>query len=421
MKHMSEEERTLITISCEPFFLHYKKNNLVKDVFEELSEYTDCKSSKEVWTVVTALCQSYAKGMNGSLFPLNKNSYIKDNKTNPQGISYRKCIRVLNSLEENGYIEVYKGFYDHFKSVSVLSCIRPTSKLDSLFEGKVLKHTITQISDYLLVELRDSKSGELVTSTEKLRGIQGKRSLVKNMNKVLSSYDIRCKSVPVSASYKKVFTDSFELHGRWYSFGGLQTSRSYLRKYITINGVKTTEVDFKQMHPRLLMCLEGTYEGMDYDPYGDLSEILKCDKDTARKFSKLALMCLINAESLSKAKSAIFKKYKDDVSSGGDSTFRNIKMEKGTVNKVVDRLCELNKSISHYFGTPKLWAKLQYLDSQIASYIIERFVTLGKCILPWHDSFVVSVHDRDLLIDTMREGWEFVMGTRKNCFYDIEF
>ena len=64
---------------------------------------------------------------------------------------------------------------------------------------------------------------------------------------------------------------------------------------------------------------------------------------------------------------------------------------------------------------------LQHYDSEIASLIIDKFIKLGKCILPWHDSFVVQVSDRDLLIHIMREAWESVLGKRDNCFYDIEF
>lgn len=423
LKELTVEERTLITIGCEPFYISYKQDNKLKFIHTKLMEFFPQNHKKEVWVFITSAINPVKFNLSGSLFSLRKGDYTTANSRHGLGVSYVKCKRVIEKLDEEGFIDLYKGFYDHNTNTSLKSCYIIKQKLLDLFDNVDMVRVGRPRPVETFVELRDPETDELITELSKLRGIKDKRDLVKRYNTLLSTFDIRCKSHPVCAIYKRVFTGDLTRHGRWYSQSCLQTTRSVFRKYITIGGVKTTEVDFRQMHPRILMTLDKVYKPMSWEPYADISDITKDMSygKESRLLSKFAMMCLLNAKNQRAAKSALFKIYSDDQSKEGDRMFDNLKLEKGVITEIFKRLIHTNKEISHWFGKKDLWAILQHYDSEIAAYIIEKFTNLGKCILPWHDSFVVCIQDRDLLINTMREAWLHVMGDTRNCFYDIEY
>ncbi|AGH32185.1 hypothetical protein VPHG_00118 [Vibrio phage 11895-B1] len=419
LKNLSQEERTLITIGCEPFYISYKMDNQLKPIHDHLMQYFPSNHKKEVWVFICASVNPIKYNLQGSLFSLRKENYTTANKKNNTSISYVKCKRVVETLDQLGYITLYKGFYDHYKDLSLKSCFIIQHKLVNLFDSVNISRIGRPRPVETFIELRDSSSDELITELSKLRGIKGKRDLVKRFNELLLKFDIRCKLHPVCAVYKRVYTDDLLSHGRWYSQSSLQTTESSFRKYLTINGYKTTEVDFRQQHPRILLDLDCISKPMSWEPYVDIKDLTEEGDETnqSRSLSKMAMMCLLNADTLRSAKSALWKHY----DKFKQTHYNNVSIKEGIINKIFDRLVEKNKDIAHWFGKEGLWKILQHYDSEIAAFIIEKFISMGKCILPWHDSFVVVRQDRDLLIDTMREAWKHVLGSNKNCFYDIEF
>jgi len=417
LKDLSPEDRTLITIGCEPFYIGFNENKKLIPVHNHFMKYLPSNHKKEVWVFITSAINPIKKGLSGSMFSLRKANYTKANELNGSKISYVKCKRVVETLDKLGYINLYKGFFDLETNTSLKSCYTITDRLIEVFDKVDMERVGRPLPVATFIELRDSKTGDLITELSKLRGIKNKRELVVKYNKVLEAFDIRCKMHPVCAVYKRVFTDCLDKHGRWYTQSCLQTTRSEFRKHITINGMKTTEVDFKQMHPRILMEIDKVYKPMSWEPYCCIKDILGEGDDTnsSRLLSKYAMMCLLNSKDIKTAKAALFKIFSEK------SEFKGIRLGKGDITKIFDRLIEKNENIAHWFGKEDLWAMLQHYDSEIAAYVINVFTNLSKCVLPWHDSFVVSVNDRDLLIQTMRDGWKEVLGDNRNCFYDIEF
>lgn len=420
LKDLSIEERTLVTIGCEPFYIGFKQTPQFIKIHDHLMQYFSPNHKKEVWVFITACTQALKHNMKGSLFSLMKANYTEANKKNKSNISYVKCKRVVETLHELGYITLYRGFYDASSNTSLKSCFIISDKLNALFNTVDFNRYGRPRPVETFVEIRDSKTDELIVSLSKLRGIKSERELVKKYNDHLSKFDIRCKSFPVCAVYKRVYTDDLSKHGRWYTQSCLQTTRSEYRKFLTINGTKTTEVDFKQMHPRLLLDIEGINKPMSWEPYTDISDLLNDKEGTqSRLLSKLAMMCLMNAKDLKSAKSALWKIYSEDK----DTKFTSCSIVKGTntINKIFERLINKNSCISHWFGKKDLWAVLQHYDSSIAAEVIKDFIAADKCILPWHDSFVCQSGDCDFLIESMRNAWLKVIGRNNNCFYDIEF
>lgn len=421
LKTLSREERTLLTIRCEPFYIGFTENKVLSKVHSKLMENFHPNHKKEVWVFLTACSQALRYGSDGSMFSLRKENYTSANKRNGSNISYVKCKRVVETLDKMGLIVLCRGFYDHYSQTSAKSCFIMNKELIGMFDQTNLKRfgNPRPVSSY--VELRDSVTKELILDMHKLRSLSHKKELVRRYNEFLLLFDIRCKGHKVCTVYKRVFTDDVDQHGRWYSMSTFQTARSYLRQYITIDAIKTTEIDFRQMHPRLLLSLSGVYKPMSWEPYVDIQDLVGGEEGASRKLSKDALMCLINAESESKARSAFCKGFLDDC----EKEYKERRYKGCNISNKVDmifmRLKMHNHEIAHWFGKEKLWAMLQHYDSSIAEIILEKFMLLGKCCLPWHDSFVVEIGDRDLLIETMRDAWKQVLGDDKNCFYDIEF
>lgn len=417
LKDLSIEDRTMVTIGCEPFYIGFRENKKLTPVHNHLMRYFPNNHKKELWVFITSAINPIKKGLSGSIFSLRKSNYTKANELNGSKISYVKCKRIVETLDSEGYIKLYKGFFDAETNTSLKSCYLVTDKLINVFDKVNMERVGRPLPVTTFIELKDSKTGDIITELSKLRGIKSKRELVIKYNKLLETFDIRCKMHPVCAVYKRVFTDCLDKHGRWYTQSCLQTTRSEFRKHITINGVRTTEIDFRQMHPRILMEIDKVYKPKDWEPYCCIKDIIG-DFDgsvKSRLLSKYAMMCLLNSKDLKTAKSALFKIYSEK------EEFKNINLKKGGITEIFDRLIKKNSDISHWFGREDLWAMLQHYDSEIAAYVIEKFTDLGKCVLPWHDSFVVAIDDRNLLIETMKKGWKKVLGNNKNCFYSVEF
>ena len=69
----------------------------------------------------------------------------------------------------------------------------------------------------------------------------------------------------------------------------------------------------------------------------------------------------------------------------------------------------LHDRISRYFCSD-IGLKLQYLDSQITSDILDYFLDREIAVLPIHDSYIVAEQYEDELYEVMREKYRNRMG-----------
>lgn len=426
LKTLTREDRTLVTMSCEPFLLDYTETPAFKEVHEYLLSVVGYRQRKELWVFITACAKALKHGLDGSQFSRRKDNYTEANKIHGKKISYVKSLRVIDKLESDGYISIYNGFYDHDYKLGIKSCFLMDNILIKLFQGINYAKFGAKRPIETLVEIRDGTTKERITELSKLRGIKCERSFVESYNKHIGGFDIRCKGKKVCAVYKRVYSDDLFHAGRWYTQGSFQTAPVYLRPRITIDGYKTTEVDYKQIHPRIIYTLEGISKPRDWEPYQvDTFKVPTDGKDRSKEvrgFLKMGLMCLLYATDIGKACGALYKKLEKDITYNKEERqYTGIYMGKGDYKKLMNSLIERNKEIAHWFFKERLWAVLQNFDSRITAEILKDFMELGKCILPWHDSYVVEVSDRSLLIRSMNEAWESIFKTKNNCYVDVEF
>lgn len=197
---------------------------------------------------------------------------------------------------------------------------------------------------------------------------------------------------------RRVFSrGSMERGGRFYG-GWWQFIPSEFREFITINGLATVEIDFSELHPRLL------YMSQNLDPpTGDLYDVgLLIDGKpydatvepykTQRGIVKEVFNALLNDESGSYRLST--KKTKTVGISFG-------KLKKLILKRHPPLKAVLGNGVGLGF---------QYIDSQIAEIVMLDLLDKGITCLPVHDSFIVPRHQGQELADAMNKAFAAVMG-----------
>lgn len=197
---------------------------------------------------------------------------------------------------------------------------------------------------------------------------------------------------------RRVFSrGSMERGGRFYG-GWWQFIPSEFREYVTINGLATVEIDFSELHPRLLYMSQNLAP-----PTGDLYDIgLLVDGKpydanvepykTQRGIVKEVFNALLNDESGSYRLST--KKVKKVGLSLG-------KLKKLILKRHPPLKAVLGKGVGLGF---------QYIDSQIAEIVMLDLLDKGITCLPVHDSFVVPRHQGQELANAMNKAFAAVMG-----------
>jgi len=188
----------------------------------------------------------------------------------------------------------------------------------------------------------------------------------------------------------RVFTDNLKSGGRYYGPMWQMLSEE-LRKYLFIDGYPVVELDYSGLHLRMLYHLEG----MDYkgDPYGFGSK-------QERPYLKLVSLLMIN------------KKTRQGLLRAMKKTFAANQLDippDEEIERMVARFDAAHDRISRYFCSD-IGLRLQYLDSQITSDILDYFLDREIPVLPIHDSYIVAEQYEDELYEVMKEKYRDRMG-----------
>jgi hypothetical protein len=203
------------------------------------------------------------------------------------------------------------------------------------------------------------------------------RELIKHLGKRRSQGDCRVLNFTRVALHR-VFNNArteFDHGGRFYGGWWQSVPRSF-RKYITIDGRSTVELDYSGHHIRMLYAEAGLLT--PDDPY-DLPDFI-------REHQKEALLIILNAKS--------------DESAIGAMKNKGIK----NCNELLQALKTKHKPIADKFHSGLGWS-LQYQDSKIAEDIMLHLIERDICVLPIHDSFIVARDDIEELDLVMQ--WSF--------------
>ena len=134
LKHMSEQERIKISVRCEPFFLVSKQPRVFNYLFEAFKQYFESKKyDREIWLFITAITKAVKYGNTGTRFSFSKGHFVAANKVHKQKLNLVRALHVLEVLEREGYISVYKGYYNSQKD-RMTSCVLMCDKLLDIIE-----------------------------------------------------------------------------------------------------------------------------------------------------------------------------------------------------------------------------------------------------------------------------------------------
>lgn len=251
--------------------------------------------------------------------------------------------------------------------------------------------------------LLKNAEGELIAYKD-TQQTRDRRSMLDRVNSILSETDFRVAgnealsdgrwiktddtllSITQTAMHR-VFNGGWTLGGRFYGAFWMNMP-SDDRRHILIDGSETVEVDYDQLHARII------YAWAKKKLVGDAYLI----DGFERKIAKRAFFIIINAPTYLSAKGAVAKYL----------TKKN--MNPKLAGKLIAAIKERHKPVAKHFHSG-LGLQLQNLDSEMAEYVL-RVMTVQKGIpcLPIHDSFIVPAGQVKNLMRTMKAAYERFVG-----------
>ncbi|MBN9425770.1 MAG: hypothetical protein J0H09_04610 [Burkholderiales bacterium] len=328
----------------------------------------------------------------------SRKDYAPESRNNRIHLSYRLMVRVLDALVDLKYIYETKGFgknRNDEKSRGFVTRICATEKLVAVMNKHGMNQMFVSRWPSEMIELRDAQKQpvpfEETEDTQRMRkNIERinhalKRALVelyipdKGFRELHNRLARDFEREPLDLNNKflvRIFNGSFDNGGRF--FGGFwQTIPREFRKYVEINHKVTVEIDYSGMHVRMLYAMKGLQ--CSDDPY-DL-------KQFDREHQKVAMQCLLNAESQNSARRAVSSK------------------RIPSARALLDALQERHDAIQEYFCTG-VGLQLMRIESDIAEEVMLRTIELGGICLPVHDSFLVVVSRENELRACMEEAFQ---------------
>lgn len=443
LSSLSHEERTVLQSKCVSGTKYYSSRKWFNPVYEKLEAILGKGNKSHEKSIRWFLsCTAKAIKNRGEGFFFGKHpSWFKDTD---QGIGYTNSDKILDELYVQGYIDIWIGYVETWEANedgtgykakgSHPSIVVMKQKYLDLWKGIDIRD-MPEMKKESSVIIRDRQTKEEIT-LQGHPGVKEARATVDRLNKKLSETEVRIKDeLCASVTYSRIFSDDLEKDGRFYvNGGGVQTAPAFLRKTsLYIGDHKTVELDFKAMHPSLLlemMRITAKQEGRefcvskDFSPYdvdiGDLieldqeaikrqSELLGANYNPVRNLKKQCLLVMINANSFVAARSAMSSKLKKDKDKPDpvDRLFTGI-VGSVPVTEVLRRIEEHNDVISKYMYSD-VGIALMNMDSRIAERVIDAILQEDEAVLCYHDSFIVKSYMADFLEKAMRKAWKDVM------------
>jgi len=355
----------------------------------------------------------------------------KDHQLNE--FSHTAVMRVIDALQSLGWIEISIGFKNR-DGENIVSTLTAAGELLNVFQNSkfVWRKMSPQRQDVIVLKSFDPKSKtKIQCKFSDNKDIRGWRKNLLTYNKFITSHAI-CLSIenhnleklvkrmanekyqlnwsfgdnkkkPRILNYlhvqlRRIFSrGSFELGGRFYG-GWWQFIPSEYRPFITINGLPTVELDYSEIHPRM-MYLEANLS----PPEGDLYDIglhfdgIPYDKDiepykSKRKVIKTYINALINDDR------GNYKLSSEQIETLGMNTAQ---LEAAVLKKhpIINNI----KGKGHGL-------RYQFIDSQIAEKVMMKLLDKDILCLPVHDSFICQERHLSQLKKVMKQSYKEVLG-----------
>jgi len=326
--------------------------------------------------------------------PLGNTYYTKRTRYRALFIRYQSIKAAFRGLRDLGYLKVLRtGFNDRVTGVGRVTRIVATEKLIELLTGKA-RLTLPAIGGRVdgveTIILRDASKQKKLKEYDDTDETIAMRSALARINEHLQRHwvdlyitDAEFEKLQqrMQADYQKdereepfidftrrslvrIFNnENWKEGGRFYR-GWWQSVPKKYRRYVTINTKRTVEVDYSGLHPTLMYAEVGT--ALEGDAYR-----LPDRPDIPRDLVKTTFNKMVNA------KGSVRKPPEFDSYGVGLSWM-----------EFQQAIAERHKPIARFFNTGH-GLRLQRRDADIAEQVMLRFLEMGYCCLPVHDSFLV--------------------------------
>lgn len=347
-------------------------------------------------------------------YPRGSDLYNDDTRYANIYIKFKPMMQVTDYLKEHEYIEHRLGnkFSDNEGRVSRM---RATDKLKKLFTNYKVRVRHVQVrKEKELIQKKDEN--KKLEDYDDNRNTIKMRKNIERINEHMNTFDInlhvtneeeatikkkllekrikygeinRFLNFSSDTLYRVFNNSSFKQGGRFYGVWWHSIPSEY-RKHITIDGMKTVELDFSTMHMTMLYSrVDAELEGDAYTLDGYSSENLAAEDygtgDYApelRKGVKKLTNAMLNAKD-GKIDRRKFEEYKWPDGKKTD----DVKLD----------ILARHKPIAEYFNSGE-GVKLQYIDSKIAEQVMLKVIDRLNAgyfhravVLPVHDSFIIPI------------------------------
>lgn len=310
---------------------------------------------------------------------LNKNKLIKIKPGYEGSHKYTRILPTRKLNKEFNKIGLKWRHYHYHKNhqpIILRDNDKKDIKLPKTKETENYKDNLNKINLFLLkhciaLDLNDQQLQEL--------GMIIKKDL-KDTNKIQAhKYPINYSRVVLSRIFSR---GSLKLGGRFYH-GWWQSVPKKFRPHITIDGYKTSEVDFSTMSLRILYSKENITIPDNKDLY-DIG--------------------LVGSKSYLKNARELVKEYTNAILNDTKGTFRldnkKLSILKLSHKELKDKVLNAHRPISKYFSKG-IGLETMFVDSQIAENIMLHYLKEGIVVLPIHDSFIIRAGFESDLSNTM--------------------
>lgn len=391
------------------------------------------KRQKLCKLMIDALYQAHSSQLpnTGVALPLSPMYYTNNDSNNTLSFSYRETRLVFNSLISLGWIKAEKGYLP-LGGKGVPTAMKAVGELASVFKSNFEPWlSVYSTGDPLILKSKNSVKAKRVKlpipdgakprlmrkNLNAINDLLSEQAICLNLtndqlkamcqemadrNYKIDRYDLKETRKPRTLNFshvhlRRIFArGQMDLGGRFYG-GWWQNIPKGYRRYITINGCQTVEVDFSTLHPTLLF-LENKL-----DPPADFYDLgLKTQGnprfepdaeqyEIKRKIIKGFANALINDER------GVHKLEEDDVKTlgMGSAELKDLLIQTHPV---------FAKAIKSDAGV-----RYQFIDSRIAELVMMKLLMQNIVCLCVHDSFIVIDAFQDELVNAMKEAFAEVV------------
>ena len=280
---------------------------------------------------------------------------------------------LLAQGEQLGLIKIERGFKSENYTSGIPSLILPTETC--INQARLLEAIeVTDISVPIDPLILRNNPYDYVNYSDEPSTLRMRKSIMEH-NEVRTSYnwvytseDNRTIQLSQSdLSCRRIFKGQWCIGGRFYC--DAQNLPQVVRSNITINGEPCVELDYKSMHPRLLLVL------------------------VAIKVKKIALIATSTSSKNQAVRAVSF----------------HLKVNAKKAGSLLGMFEARHKAISDLLYR-NAWQTLQNIDSKIANDVMDSLTQEAIPVIPVHDSFIVPESKAHQLRQAMHEQYEINTG-----------